>query len=66
MKKKMAQAISVYLCEHCASIHIGMYRGGELFAEAIPDNPGELLNEMRLALAESQLRQGKPVSSGCH
>lgn len=57
MKVKMAQNIEIYLCEHCASVHIGLFREGKLFAEAIPIDATEVLNDLKEAIAESSLRQ---------
>lgn len=65
MAIKRAEEIRIFLCEHCASVHIGLFRGGKLFAEAIPNDPEEVLGEMRLAVVESKVRQASP-SAGCH
>lgn len=59
---KKAEQLQIFLCEHCASVHIGLWRGGQMFAEAIPDDPGEVLNELRLAIDESQQRQASAGS----
>lgn len=58
MKVKMAQSISIFLCEHCASVHIGFYRNGHLFAEAIPSDIDTLAQELAAQIAESKARQG--------
>lgn len=60
MNVTMAQQIRVYLCEHCASVHIGLFRNGELFAEAIPNDAEEVLAEMVAAVVESKER-GAPA-----
>lgn len=57
-KVKMAQHMEIYLCEHCAAVHIGFFRDGKLFAEAIPNYPELMLVELQQAIAESQRRQG--------
>ncbi|MDB5522810.1 MAG: hypothetical protein JWM58_573 [Rhizobium sp.] len=56
-KVKMAEQIEFYLCDHCAAVHIGFYRQGKLFAEAIPDDPGLMLKEMTDAITKSKQRQ---------
>lgn len=53
----MAQQLKIYLCEHCAAVHIGFFRNGEMFAEAIPNDADEVLHEMMIAVAESRQRQ---------
>ncbi|MGX9145875.1 hypothetical protein [Mesorhizobium sp. 128a] len=58
MKVKMAQSIAIYLCENCASVHIGFYRNGQLFAEAIPNDIETLASELAAQIAESKARQG--------
>jgi len=65
MAVKRAEEISIFLCEHCASVHIGLFRNGKLFAEAIPNEPEEILDEMRLAIVASKVRKASP-SKGCH
>lgn len=37
-KVTKAQQVGFFLCEKCSSVHIGMWRNGEMFAEAIPDD----------------------------
>jgi hypothetical protein len=54
MKVKMAQTIQVYLCDECASVHIGMFRGGKLFAEAIPFDPKAFAADLQTAIAKSE------------
>ncbi|TGT72959.1 hypothetical protein EN802_13870 [bacterium M00.F.Ca.ET.159.01.1.1] len=58
MKAKMAQSIAIYLCENCASVYIGFYRNGQLFAEAIPNDIDTLAQELAAQIAESKARQG--------
>jgi hypothetical protein len=55
---KRAHHIEIYLCEHCASVHIGLFRDGELFAEAIPNEPALVLDDLTKAVAKSAQRQG--------
>lgn len=56
MKVTMAQQIRIYLCEHCSSVHIGFFRNGELFAEAIPNDAELVLDEMVAAVIVSRER----------
>lgn len=65
MKVKMAQEIRFYLCDECASVHIGLFRNGQLYAEAIPVNPDMVLEDLRLTIAESRLRNA-PTSGSAH
>ncbi len=64
MKIKMAEHIEIYLCDHCASVHIGLYRNGQLFAEAIPNHAEIVLEELTAAVAESQKRQRAAAGKG--
>ena len=57
MKPKLADGIEVFLCEHCSAVHIGMWRGGKMFAEAIPDQPEAFLAELQEKIALSQREQ---------
>lgn len=57
MKVKMAEHIEIYLCEHCAAVHIGMFRNGKLFAEAIPIDAESVLENLKTTIAESERRQ---------
>lgn len=65
MAAKRAQEISIFLCENCSAVHIGLFRNGKMFAEAIPDNAGAVLNELRLKVVESQMRRDG-ASKGMH
>lgn len=56
-KVKMAQRLSFYLCEHCASVHIAFWRNGEIFAEAIPDDIAAVAEDLDRAIVESVERQ---------
>jgi hypothetical protein len=64
MKPRMAQTLQIYLCEHCAAVHIGMFRNGKLFAEAIPNDPDSVLRDLQEAIAESRARQGASDTTG--
>lgn len=66
MKVRMAETIQVYLCEDCASVHIGMFRKGELFAEAIPFDANALARELLAAIAESEARQSDGTGGRTH
>lgn len=57
MKPKMAQHISFYLCEHCASVHIAFHRNGKIFAEAIPDDIAAVAEDLDRAIVESVERR---------
>lgn len=57
MKPKIAQSINFFLCEHCSAVHIGMWRNGRMFAEAIPDDPDSVAAALIEAIAESRLRK---------
>lgn len=54
---KKAQTIRVFLCDHCAAVHIGLYRNGQMFAEAIPHEIEELAADLASAIAESKARR---------
>ena len=63
MKPKMAQSINFFLCEHCASVHIGFWRNGRMFAEAIPDDIEGVAAALTETIAESRrLRSPAPAS----
>lgn len=66
MKVKMAQTIQVYLCDECASVHIGMFRGGKLFAEAIPFDPKAFAADLQIAIAESDALQAGATHNRRH
>lgn len=57
MKTKMAQSISFFLCEHCASVHIGLWRNGKMFAEAIPTDIDGVAADLNTVIEESHRRQ---------
>lgn len=38
MKIKRAQSISCFICPDCTAVHIGFFRDGKMFAEAIPND----------------------------
>lgn len=63
---KMAQKISIFLCEHCAAVHIGMWRDGKMFAEAIPADIATLSLELQAAIVESNQRRGKSTDTHKH
>lgn len=58
MKVKMVQSMSFFLCENCSAVHIGLWRNGQMFAEAIPMDPDAVVAELQAAIAESKARQG--------
>jgi len=58
MAVKMVESISIFLCENCSSVHIGLWRHGRMFAEAIPVDIDTLVDELNAAVAESKARQG--------
>lgn len=67
VKPKMAQSIGVFLCEQCASVHIGFWRNGKMYAEAIPDNIEAVAAELNAAIEESRRRQrGLPAPAIKH
>lgn len=57
MKIKMAHSINVFLCDTCSAVHIGMWRNGKLFAEAIPFDPKTFASDFNEAIAESEAMQ---------
>ncbi len=62
MKPRMAQQITVFLCDHCASVHIGMGRNGKMFAEAIPNDAEAVARDLLASIAESKaLQAGFPT-----
>lgn len=64
MKVKMAETLQFYLCDHCAAVHIGLFRNGKLFAEAIPIDADAVLQDLQATIAESRQRQGKGSLQG--
>ena len=56
----MAQQISFFLCDHCAAVHIGMYRNGRMFAEAIPEDIEAVAADLRATIAASRERRAAP------
>ena len=60
MKPKMAQQISFYLCDHCAAVHIALYRNGKIIAEVIPDDISAVAEELDRAIVESVERRMSP------
>ncbi|MEO3386052.1 hypothetical protein [Mesorhizobium sp. CAU 1741] len=62
MKVKMAESINVFLCDHCAAVHIGMWRNGKMFAEAIPNDAEAVARDLLRTIAESKtLQAASPV-----
>lgn len=66
MKVKMAQSINVFMCEHCAAVHIGLYRNGKMFAEAIPLDASAFAKDLAEAIAESEALQAGAPSARRH
>lgn len=58
MKTKRAETLSFFLCENCSAVHIGMWRNGQMFAEAIPYDADAVLADLQATIAESRARQG--------
>lgn len=58
MKVKRAETMAFFLCEDCASVHIGLWRNGQMFAEAIPYDAEAVLSDLQATIAESKARQG--------
>lgn len=58
MKVKMAQQMQFYLCGDCSAVHVAFYRNGKIFAEAIPNNPEEMLAELAACIEESKALRG--------
>lgn len=56
MKSKMAHMMAVFLCDHCSAVHVGMWRNGEMFAEAIPMDPDAFAADLLATIAESKAR----------
>lgn len=54
MKVKKAEGLCFFLCENCAAVHIGFWRGGKMFAEAIPDDIDGVAVALNKAIAESR------------
>jgi hypothetical protein len=65
-KVKMAQRIGLFLCEHCASVHIGFWRNGQMFAEATPNDIEAVAADLVATIAESRALQGVPTSESKH
>lgn len=64
MKIKMADRIQVFLCDEYSAVHIGMFRKGKLFAEAIPFDVKAFAHDLNEAIAESEAHQaGQPIGS---
>ncbi|MHB2265005.1 hypothetical protein [Aliihoeflea sp. PC F10.4] len=64
MKIKMAHGINVFMCDKCAAVHIGLWRNGKMFAEAIPFDPKVFAQDLNEAIAESEaLQSGQPTGS---
>jgi hypothetical protein len=59
MTVKRAEQIEIFLCDHCAAVHIGLFCDGEMFAEAIPTDPIPLLENLAEMIDESDRRQGE-------
>lgn len=57
MKIRMAEQITVFLCEHCDAVHIAMWRNGKIFAQAIPMDAAAVAGDLNAAIAESLARQ---------
>jgi hypothetical protein len=57
MKVIRAEKIEVFLCDQCAAVHIGLWRDGTMFAEAIPFDPKTFAGALAEAIAESEARQ---------
>lgn len=55
--KRMAETLTVFLCDHCAAVHIGFWRKGEMFAEAIPDDIEAVARRLEEAVEESRQRR---------
>jgi hypothetical protein len=60
-----AQAIGFFLCPDCNSVHIGFWRNGVMFAEAIPGDIDAVNAEFQKAIADSKAAQS-PVSPARH
>jgi len=69
MKVKRAETMAFFLCDNCSAVHIGMWRNGQMFAEAIPYDPDAVLADLQTTIAESKARQGitsTPVIANKH
>lgn len=66
MTIKKAQVIQVFLCEQCAAVHIGFWRDGRMFAEAIPSDIAAFAADLKEKMDESTRRQRLTPSSGTH
>ncbi|RUV17885.1 MULTISPECIES: hypothetical protein [unclassified Mesorhizobium] len=58
MKVKRAETIAFFLCDECSAVHIGLWRNGQMFAEAIPLDPDAVVADLQATIAESKARQG--------
>jgi glutaredoxin len=56
----MAHTIQAFTCPHCAAVHIGMFRNGKMFAEAIPVEIEGFAKSLAEKIAESRERQAAP------
>lgn len=65
MKPKMAQSIGFFLCPDCASVHIGFWRDGKMFAEAIPNDITAVAEDLDRTILES-IERRMSVSSATH
>ncbi len=54
---KRADQIHIFLCDHCAAVHIGFIRNGRMFAEAIPIDVDQVAADLKKSIAESRERQ---------
>jgi len=67
MAPKLAQSISFFLCEHCHSVHIGLWRNGKMYAEAIPTDIDGVAADLAATIEESRRRQrGAPLAHKPH
>ena len=57
MKPKKAQSIQFFLCDTCAAVHIGLWRNGQMFAEAIPADIDAVATELQAAIDDSRRRR---------
>jgi hypothetical protein len=62
-KAKMAHSISVSNCECCGQVHVELWRNGQMFAVAIPNDAAtaeRLAFDIQNAAAEARKHGGKP------
>lgn len=64
MKPKMADSINIFMCKHCSAVHIGMWRNGKMFAEAIPMQPDALVTDLVEAVEYSRRLQAGGAPAG--